>query len=61
MVADGLTKVLSAAKHKLYLKMTGMENQRELLASIRKEKGHAIQQHGADKFNEAFGFGTDVS
>ena len=39
MVADGLTKALSSAqKHDSFVKMTGIEDQKDLLASIKREK-----------------------
>ena len=38
MIADGLTKALSAGKHEAFVKMTGMEDQSELFASIQKEE-----------------------
>lgn len=38
MIADGLTKALTAGKHEAHVKMTGMEDQSDLLASIRKEE-----------------------
>ena len=37
MIADGLTKALTASKHEVFVKMTGMEDQSELLTSVQKE------------------------
>lgn len=38
MVADGLTKALSGVKHEVFIGMTGIEDQTDLLASIEKEE-----------------------
>ncbi len=39
MVADGLTKAFSSAqKHNSFVKMTGIEDQKDLLASIKREE-----------------------
>ena len=44
MIADGLTKALSSAKkHDSFVRMTGIEDQKDLLASIKREKD-ALQQ-----------------
>ena len=44
MVADGLTKALPIAKkHKSFVRMTGIEDQKDLLASIKREE-LALQQ-----------------
>lgn len=37
MVTDGLTKALSFIKHKNFVEMTKIEDQRERLASIKRE------------------------
>ena len=62
MVADGLTKDLSVVKHKGFVRMTGVEDQKELLASIKREEdlGDAFQRCRAD-LSEAFEVGTDAS
>ena len=38
MIADGLTKALPTAKHEAFVKMTGIEDQSKLFASIQKEE-----------------------
>ena len=38
MMADGLTKTLTHANHEDFVRMTGLEDQSELLASIQKEE-----------------------
>lgn len=44
MIANGLTKALSSAqKHNSHLRMTGIKNQKDLLASIKRKK-EAFQQ-----------------
>ncbi len=62
MVADGLTKGLSVVQHKGFVRMTGVEDKKELLASIKREEdlGDAFQRCIAD-LSEAFGFATDAS
>ena len=48
MVANGLTKTLSSAKKQdWFVRMTGIEDQKDLLASIKKEK-KALQQLRTD-------------
>lgn len=61
MIADALTKALSASKHEDFVKMTGIEDQRERLASLKKENDlrEALQQRRVGiKHSEAFGFGS---
>ncbi len=61
MVADSLTKVLSRTKkHNSFVKMTGIEDQRDLLASIKK-KEDALQHLRTDpEYNEIYGFVADA-
>lgn len=60
MIADGLTKALPVIKHKEFVGMTGVKDQEEPLASIKREHDlrDAFQRRGAD-LSKAFGFGTD--
>ena len=62
MVADGLTKALSVIKHEYFVGMTGIEDKRELLASIKREDDlrDVFQQRGAN-ISESFGFGIATS
>ncbi len=62
MVADGLTKALSSAqKHDSFVRRTGIEDQKDLLASIKTEKD-ALQQLRTDpEYSEVYGFGTDAT
>lgn len=47
MTADDLTKALAAANHEAFVGMTGIENQKDILASIKKEDHlkDALQSH----------------
>lgn len=62
MVADGLTKALSSAqKHDSFVRMTGIEDQTDLLASIKREED-ALQQLRSDpEYSEVYGFGADAT
>ncbi len=62
MVADGLTKAISSAeKHDYFVRMTGIEDQKDLLASIKREKD-ALQQLRTDpEYSEVYGFGADAT
>ena len=62
MVADGVTKALSVIKHEHFVGMTGIEDKKELLASIKREddRRDAFQRRGAD-ISETFGFGIAAS
>ena len=62
MVADGLTKALPVIKHKQFVGMTGIEDRKKLLDSIKREDDlrDAFQQRQAD-FSETFRFGTNAS
>lgn len=50
MAPDGLTKALTAANHEALVEMAGIEDQKDLLASIKKEENlrDALQQHRAE-------------
>ena len=56
MIADGLTKALTAGIHEAFVKMTGMEDQSELLASIRKEEElrESLQRRTGPENSESF-------
>ena len=62
MVADGLTKALSSAqKHDSFVRMTGIEDQKDLLASIKREED-ALQQLQTDpEYSKVYGFGADAT
>ncbi len=48
MIADGMTKALSSAqKHDDFVRMTDIEDQKDLLACIKREE-HALQQLHTD-------------
>lgn len=46
MIANGLTKALTSAKHDAFVKMTSLEDQRVYLDSVRQEeeKKESLQQ-----------------
>lgn len=50
MIADGLTKALSTAKHEVFVGMTSLEDQKYYLASIKREEDlkEAIQRRRAN-------------
>ena len=62
MIANGPTKtLLSAKKHNSFVKMTGIRDQKNLLASIKREE-NALQQLQTDpKYNKVYGFGADAT
>ena len=62
MVADGLTKALSTAeKHDSFVRMTGIEDQKDLFASIQREED-ALQHLRTDpKYIEVYGFAADAT
>ncbi len=60
MVADGLTKALSSGqKHDFFVRMTGIEDQKNLLASIKKGKDALQQLQTAPKYSEVYRFRAD--
>ncbi len=62
MVPDGLTKALSSAKkHNSFVRMTDIEDQKDLFASIKREKD-ALQQLRTDpEYSEVYGFGANAN
>ena len=61
MVADGLTKALSAGKHNSFVNMIGLEDQTSLLSSIQKEedlKETLKRSTGPIENSESFGSNT---
>ncbi len=62
MVADGLTKTLSSVqRHDSFVRMTGIEDQKDLLASIKREED-ALQQLQTDReYSEVYWFGADAT
>ncbi len=62
MIADGLTKALSSTqKYDFFVGMTGIDDQKNLLASIKREKD-ALQQLRTDpEYSEVYEFGADVT
>ena len=62
MIADGLTKALLINKHEHFVGMTGIEEKRELWASIKQEDDFrdAFQQQRAN-ISKSFGLGIAAS
>lgn len=63
MIADGLTKALTSANHKVFIKMIGLEDQRECLASIKfdEDQRDVLLLCGAEQNSKAFGYGANTS
>ncbi len=62
VVADGLTKALSSTqKHDSFVRMTGIVNRKDLLASIKREEVVFQQLRSKPKYSEVYGFGADVT
>ena len=64
MAADGLTKALTIANHEAFIGMPGIEDQKDLLESIRRKKylRDALQQQRVGSGNGvAFGYGADAT
>ena len=63
MIVDGLTKALTTAKHKAFIKTTSLEDQGKRLTSIRKEEDRrdVIQHQGTELVSEAYGYGADAT
>ena len=58
MIVDGLIKTLTHANHEDFTKMTGLEDQTELLVSIQKEKDlkKFFQSKSGPENNVSFGY-----
>ena len=57
MIADGLTKALTLANHKVFIKMIGLEDQIKCLASIKlkEDQRDVFLLCGAEQNSKAFG------
>ncbi len=62
MVADRLTKALSSSqKHNFFVRITGIEDQKDLLVSIKTEED-SLQQLQADlEYNDVYQFSADAT
>lgn len=62
MIADGVTKALTTAKHEAFVEMMSLEDQGKRLDSIKmkEDKRDALQLRGAE-YGEAYGYGADAS
>ena len=64
IVANKLTKALTTVKYNVFVEITGIENQKDLLASIKKEEDlwDAFQQPQTDfEYSEVYRFGADAT
>ncbi len=62
MVADGLTKALSSAqKHYFFVRMTGIDDQRDILASIKREEDTFQQLRTNPQYIEVYGLGANTT
>ncbi len=62
MVADSLTKALSSAqKHDSFVKMIGIQDQRDLLASIKREQNVLQRLQTDHDWSEVYGFGVNAT
>ncbi len=62
MVTNGLIKTLSSAqKNNSFVRMTGIEDQKDLLASIKREKDTLQQLRTDPKYSEVYWFGADAT
>lgn len=62
MIADSLTKTLSSAqKHDHFMKMTGIEDQKDFLASIKKEKDPPQQLQFDPEYSKVYQFGANAT
>ncbi len=62
IVADSLTKALSCAqKHNSFVRMTGIEDQKDLLASIKREEDTLYQLRTDPGYSEVYGFGANAT
>ncbi len=62
MVVDGLTKALSSAqKHAFSVRMTGIEDQKDLLTFIKREEDALQQLRTEPEYSEVFRFGADAT
>ncbi len=62
MVADGLTKTLSSAqKHDSFVRMTGIEDQKDLLASMKRVEDALKQLRTDPEYSEVYGFRADAT
>lgn len=62
MVDNGLTKALSSAqKHNFFIKVTAIKDQKNLLASIKKEKDAFKQLEFYPEYNKIYGFDTNAT
>lgn len=62
MIADGLTKSLTAANFAVFVRMMGLDDKVGLLAAIEKEDTlrQTLQEKGNTQYSATFGYGSDM-
>ncbi len=62
MSAESLRKTLSSAqKHDSLVRMIGIEDQKDLLASIKREEDALEELQTDPEYSEVYGFGADAT
>ena len=63
MIANGLTKALTSAKHKDFIEMICLEDQEKRLTSIKlqKDQQDVLLLYGAEQNSKAFEYGANMS
>lgn len=63
MIANGITKVLILANHKVFIKMISLENQEECLTSIKlkEDEQDVLLPCEAEQNSKAFRYGANIS
>ena len=62
ITANGLIKaLLNIQKHKFFMRMTGIEDQKDLLAFIKKEENILQQLQTNPEYNEVYGFSANTT
>ncbi len=62
IVADGLTKaLLSAQKHNSFVRITGIEDQKDLLASIKREEDSLQQLQTDPQYSGVYSFSAHMT
>ena len=62
MLADNLTKaLLSTQKHYFFVKMTGIEDQKDFLVSIERKKDNRQQPQTDTEYSGVYEYGADAT
>lgn len=60
MIADGLTKPLTAANFGAFIRLVGLEDKMILLDTIKQEDALKQAFHGEDEISAVFGYGSTI-